>query len=78
LTNSEACLADSFFIPADRIRIQCSKDAIEDLMAGRKTIRELIKTKKVQVMGTYRNILKIESVFLLSRSFTLENSATPH
>lgn len=51
-----------------RIHLFGSKEAIQEIIRGESSIRQLQKLNKVQVQGNYRQVLLIEAIFLLSRS----------
>ncbi len=52
----------------DIIQIFGSYGAIQILLNGEVLLSQLVKDKKVKVMGSYRTLLKLEAIFYLLRA----------
>lgn len=51
-----------------RITISGSKECIEEALMGKVPLRQLQKMKQLEIQGSFRQILLIEAILLLSRA----------
>lgn len=49
------------------VKIQCGKEVVTDLLAGKRKMRELVRNGQLKINASFRITLLLESVFYLSK-----------
>jgi hypothetical protein len=49
------------------VKIQCRQEAVTDLLAGKRKMRELVRNGLLKVDASFRTTLLLESIFYLSK-----------